>query len=454
MAHGTTQGSFATTFGGTLLRPGDPGYDDARRVHNGMIDKRPAVIARCRTAADVVEAVRLGRADDLEISVRGGGHNVAGRAVTDGGVMIDLADMRAIVVDADARTVRVEGGVTWSELNDAAAAHGLATTGGVVSSTGVAGLTLGGGLGWLMSVHGLAVDNLLSVQVVTAAGDLLTASATEHPDLFWALRGGGGNFGVAVSFEFRLHELASVFGGLVAHPLSAAGDLLRFHREFTASVPDELTVFAALVHAPDGSGVPLAAFAVCHAGDPASCEDDLRPLLEFGTPVMTQLGRMPYPAINAMLDDGFPKGALNYWKSSFVEAMDDELVDTIVERFASAPSAMTQVVFEHLHGAATRIGVDATAVPHREPGFNCLIASVWTDPAASDENIEWTRGTYAAITPRLRPRRYVGYLDDDDLADAIEAAYGPNYPRLAAIKRTYDPDNVFHLNHNVPPAAA
>ena len=452
MMQRTIPDTFAAEFSGTLLTPDDPGYEEARRVHNGIVDKRPAFIARCRNAADVAEAVRFGRAAGLEISVRGGGHNVAGRAVTEGGVMIDLAEMRGIHVDPDARTVRAEGGVTWSELNDAAATHGLATTGGVVSSTGVAGLTLGGGLGWLMSVHGLAVDNLVSVDVVTASGELLTASEAQQPDLFWALRGGGGNFGVAVSFEFRLHELPSVYGGLVAHPLSAAGDLLRFYREFTASVPDELTVFAALVHAPDGSGVPLAAFAVCHAGEPERCADDLRALLEFGSPVMTQLERMPYPAINAMLDGGFPKGALNYWKSSFVQGMDDELIDTIVDRFTSSPSAMTQVVFEHFHGAATRIPVGQTAVPHREPGYNCLIASVWTESAASDENIEWTRATYAAIKPQLRSRRYLGYLDDDDLADAIEAAYGPNYPRLAAIKRTYDPDNIFHLNHNVPPS--
>jgi len=452
MMQRTIQDTFAAEFSGTLLTADDPGYEDARRVHNGIVDKRPALIARCRDAADVVVAVKFARATGLEISVRGGGHNVAGRAVTEGGVMIDLAEMRGIHVDPDARTVQADGGVTWSELNDAAATHGLATTGGVVSSTGVAGLTLGGGLGWLMAVHGLAVDNLVSVDVVTASGELLTASEAQHPDLFWALRGGGGNFGVAVSFEFRLHDLPSVYGGLVAHPLSAAGDLLRFYREFTASVPDELTVFAALVHAPDGSGVPLAAFAVCHAGAPEGCEHDLRPLLEFGSPVMTQLGRMPYPAINAMLDDGFPKGALNYWKSSFVQGINDELIDTIVDRFASSPSAMTQVVFEHLHGAATRIPVEQTAVPHRQPGYNCLIASVWTEPAASDENIEWTRETYAAIKPQLRSRRYLGYLDDDDLADAIEAAYGPNYPRLAAIKRTYDPDNIFHLNHNVPPS--
>ena len=317
--------SLAATFSGLVLRPGEDGYDEARRIHNGLIDKRPALIARCRGTADIIDALRFARESGLEISVRGGGHNVAGRAVTDGGVMIDLSLMKGIYVDPKARTARAEGGVSWREFNRETAVHGLATTGGVISTTGIAGLTLGGGIGWLLGKHGLSVDNLLSVEVVTAAGEVLTASADEHPDLFWALRGGGGNFGVAASFEFRLHPLQQVFGGLVAHPFHAAKEALRFYGEFTKSVPDELSVFAGVVHAPDGSGVPLVAFIICHAGSQHQAEADLRPLLGFGSPAMVQVGPMPYPAVNMMLDGGFPKGALNYWKASFVRALDTDL---------------------------------------------------------------------------------------------------------------------------------
>jgi FAD/FMN-containing dehydrogenase len=444
--------ALATTFSGVLLRPGDDGYEEARRIHNGLIDKRPALIARCRGTADIVDAIGFGRESRLEISVRGGGHNVAGRAVTDGGVMIDLSLMKGIHVDPGARTVRAQGGVTWREFNRETAVHGLATTGGVISTTGIAGLTLGGGLGSLMGKYGLSVDNLLSAELVTAGGDVLTANANEHPDLFWALRGGGGNFGVTASFEFRLHPLQQVFGGLVVHPFTAAKEALRFYREFTASVPDELALFGALVHAPDGSGVPLAAFVICHSGSPQKAEADLQPLLKFGSPTMVQVGPMPYPAVNMLLDGGFPRGALNYWKSSFIRALDDKTIDVMVDRFAGCPSPMSGIVIEHFHGAVTRVGVSDTAVPHREPGFNLLIASVWMDPATTDENIAWTRATYAALEPHFQHRRYVNYLGDDEAGDAVRAAYGPNYSRLAEVKRRYDPQNLFRLNQNIKPA--
>ncbi len=446
--------ALAAKFSGVLLRPGDRVYEEARRIHNGLIDKRPASIARCLGVADIAEAVGFARESGLEVSVRGGGHNVAGRAVTDGGVMIDLSLMKGIHVDPKARTARAQGGVTWREFNRETAVHGLATTGGVISTTGVAGLTLGGGLGWLMGKYGLAVDNLLSVELVTASGDMLTAGSDEHSGLFWALRGGGGNFGVAASFEFRLHPLAQVFGGLVAHPFTAAKEALRFYREFTASVPDELSVFAGLVHAPDGSGVKLAAFIICHAGSQEQAEADLRPLLTFGSPAVSQVGPMPYPAVNTMLDAGFPKGALNYWKSSFIRALDDKAIDAMVDRFARCPSPMSGIVLEHFHGAVTRVGATETAVPHREPGYNLLLASVWMDPATTDANIAWTRATYAALEPHFARRRYVNYLGDDEAGDAVRAAYGPNYSRLAEVKRRYDPDNLFRLNQNIEPAAA
>jgi FAD/FMN-containing dehydrogenase len=365
--------------------------------------------------------------------------------------MIDLSPMKGVHVNPSARTVRAQGGVTWREFNRETGVHGLATTGGVISTTGVAGLTLGGGLGWLLGKYGLSVDNLLSVELVTATGEVLNVTAKEHPDLFWALRGGGGNFGIAASFEFRTHPCRQVFGGLVAHPLPAAKDVLRFYRDFTAKVPDELTVFAALVHAPDGSGAPLAALIVCHCGDLERAEKDVRPLLQFGTPALAQVGPMPYPAINMMLDDAFPRGALNYWKSSFVKTLDDNVIGVMVDRFAACPSPMTGIVLEHFHGAVTRIGVSDTAVPHREPGYNLLIASVWMDPGTTGDNIAWTRAAYAALEPHFAGRQYVNYLGDDEATDAIENAYGRNYARLVEIKRRYDPGNLFRLNQNIAP---
>jgi FAD/FMN-containing dehydrogenase len=366
--------------------------------------------------------------------------------------MIDLAEMRAVVVDPEARSVRVQGGANWSELNAATGEHGFAVTGGAISTTGVAGLTLGGGLGWLMGLHGLAADNLLSVELVTAEGDVLTVTGDSHPDLFWALRGGGGNFGVATTLEFRLHPVSMVTGGLVAHPFAAAGEMLRFYREFTTTAPDELSVFSGLVHAPDGSGMKLAAMVVCHAGTPEQAQEDLAPLLAFGPPAMVEVGPMPYPVMNTLLDDAFPAGALNYWRSSFVRELEDGFIDAAVEAYAATPSPMSAVLLEHFHGAVTRIPVDAAAVPHREPGYNLLVAGVWTEPSANEENIAWARGTHDALRPYLADRRWLNYLGDDDAGDAVRAAYGPNYERLVEVKRRYDPENVFRLNHNVDPS--
>jgi FAD/FMN-containing dehydrogenase len=436
---------------GPVVSPEQAGYDEARAIHNGLVDKRPALIVRCRATGDVVAALEFARGAGLEVSVRGGGHNVGGRAVTDGGLMISLADMKDVAVDPARATVTAQGGVTWGELNDAAGAHGLAVTGGVISTTGIAGYTLGGGLGWLMAKHGLAADNLLSVELVTAAGEVLDVDAESHPDLFWALRGGGGNFGVAASFTYRLHPVSMVTGGLIAHPIEAAAELLRFYRDAVADASDELTVFAGLVHAPDGSGAKLAALVVFHAGDPDAAERELAPFKDFGSPVMVQVGPMPYPQMNTLLDAGYPAGALNYWLSSFTRGLPDALIDTAAERFATVPSAMGAMLFEHFHGAVTRIGESETAVPHREPGWNLLVPSVWTDPADTDANIRWTRETFAALGPQFATRRWLNYLGDDQGDDAIRAAYGPNYERLRDIKRHYDPDNVFHLNHNIAP---
>jgi len=435
---------------GTVLAPGRQGYDEARAVHNGMIDKRPAVIVRARAATDVAAAIGAARRAGLEVSVRGGGHNVAGRAVADGGLMIYLAEMRAVSVDPARQTVTAQGGATWAELNDAAGEHGLAVTGGAVSSTGVAGLTLGGGLGWLMGRQGLAADNLIEVELVDADGQVRRVDEASDPDLFWALRGGGGNFGVATALTFRVQSLPMVTGGLIGHPIDAAPDLLRFYRDAVADVSDDLTVFAALVHAPDGSGVKLAAMAVCHAGTPEEADRELAPFLGFGSPAVVQVGRMPYPVMNTLLDAGYPAGSLNYWLSSFTDGLPDALIDTAVERFTTVPSPMTAILFEHFHGAVARVDPTATAVPHRQPGWNLVLPSVWTDPAANEANIAWTRDTFAAMRPHLGGGRWLNYLGDDQ-DGAIAAAYGPNYERLREIKRRHDPENVFHLNHNIKP---
>jgi FAD/FMN-containing dehydrogenase len=436
---------------GPVHGPDDEGYDAARAVHNGLIDRKPALIVRCRRTSDVVAALALARGAGLEVSIRGGGHNVAGRAVTDGGVMIDLAEMKGVAVDPDQATAKVEGGVSWGELNDAAHEHGLAVTGGAISTTGIAGYTLGGGLGWLMAKHGLAADNLLGVELVTADGEVLQVDDASHPDLFWALRGGGGNFGVATTFTYRLHPLKMVTGGLIAHPIDAAPDLLRFYRDAVANCSDDLTVFAAVVHAPDGSGMKLSAMVVFHTGDADEAERELEPFKTWGSPVVVEVGPMPYPVMNTILDEGYPEGSLNYWLSSFTRGLPDELIDIVVERFATVPSPMSAILFEHFHGAVTRVGVTETAVPHRDEGWNLLIPSVWTDPADTEANITWSRETFAAMRPHFGTGRWLNYLGDDQAGDAIRAAYGPNYDRLVEVKRKYDPENVFHLNHNIAP---
>ena len=442
--------AFAGSVSGSVLLPDDDGYEEARRIHNGLIDRQPAVIVRCAGATDVAEAVKLARSSGLEISVRGGGHNVAGRAVAEGGLMIDLSPMRGIHVDPAARTARAQGGVLWAELNREAHAHGLAVTGGAISSTGIAGYTLGGGLGWLMAKHGLGCDNLLGVELVTADGEILNVDDASHPDLMWALRGGGGNFGVAASLVYRLHPVSMVTGGLIAHPIDAAGDMLRFYRDAIAGASDDLSVFAGLVHAPDGSGMKLAAMVVFHTGPPEEAERDLAPFKSWGSPLVVEVGPMPYPVMNTLLDAAYPKGALNYWLSSFTTGLSDDLIDAMTERFASVPSPMTVILLEHFHGAVTRIGPTDTAIPHRDEGWNLLLPSEWADPADTEANIAWTKDTYAVLSEHFSGGRWLNYLGDDQ-DDAISAAYGPNYERLVEVKRRHDPDNVFHLNHNIVP---
>jgi FAD/FMN-containing dehydrogenase len=442
---------FAGRFSGPLLQPGDREYDEARRVHNGLVDKRPALIARCRGTADIVEAVHLARALGLEVAIRGGGHNVAGRATIDDGLMIDLSPMKGIHVDPATRTTRAQGGVTWAEYNRETQAHGLASTGGVVSTTGIAGLTLGGGLGWLLGKHGLAVDNLLSVQLVTADGRILTASEYEHPDLFWGLRGGGGNFGVAASFAYRVHAVGPrITGGLVAHPLPRARDALQFYRDVTASAPDELTAFAGLLHAPDGA--KIATIVACHCGTPEHGEAAVSPIKAFGPPVMDVLGPTSYCQMNSMLDTFYPRGAFNYWKSNFLATLSADAIDTMLDCYEKCPSPMSQLMLEHVHGAAVRVGADDTAFPHRTAAYNLLVLGQWMDPADGARCMAWVRETFAAMQPFMAAGRYVNYLDDEERGDPVAAAYGSNYPRLQQLKAKYDPENFFHMNQNIRPA--
>lgn len=444
----------AAGFKGQVLRPSDIGFEDARKVHNGLVDKRPALIARCRAVSDVVAALDAARKLGLEIAVRGGGHNVAGRATVDGGVMIDLSPMKGVVVDPKGRTARAQGGATWADLNPATQTHGLAVTGGVVSATGVGGLTLGGGIGWLMGKYGLALDNLRSVELVTADGEVLQVDGQSQPDLFWALRGGGGNFGVATSFEFDLHAVGpTVVGGPIAHPMARARETLEFFRDATRSLADEQILFAALTHAPDGSGAPVAAMVTCHCGPLAEAEKAVRPLKRFGSPIVDGVGPVAYEQLNTALDAGFPKGALSYWKSSFLAELSDAAIGTLIDCFARCPTPMGQLLIEHLHGAVTRVGVGETAFPHRKEGYNLLILAQWTDRADTAACIEWARETAALMRPFFAAGRYVNYLDDDETGDPVAAAYGPNYRRLQKIKTRYDPANLFRMNQNIRPLA-
>jgi len=447
-------GELGAKFAGRLLPPTDDAYDEARRVHNGLIDKRPALIAQCRGMADIVDAVQLARRLQLDVAVRGGGHNVAGRATIDGGLIIDLSPMKGIHVDAKAHTARAEGGVTWGEFNRETQLHGLATTGGVVSTTGMAGLTLGGGIGWLMSKYGLALDNLRSMDLVTADGRVLRASADEHTDLFWAVRGGGGNFGIAASFEFRLHTVGPmVTGGLVCWPLKDGKDVLKLFRELAILAPDDLMLVATVVGAPDGSGTKLAAIAASHCGSLRDGEAAVRPLKAFPTPVIDTVAPMTYCELNAMLDASYPKGARNYWKSHFLPDLTDEAMQTMIECYERCPSPMSAILLEHFHGAAARVGVGETAFPLRSPGYNFLVLSQWTNPTDDEQCIAWARETYAAMQPFVGLGRYVNYLDDDEPGDPAVAAYGPNYRRLREIKAKYDPENFFHMNQNIRPSS-
>lgn len=441
------------TFLGPILVPETPTYDDVRRVHNGHVDKRPAIIARCRGVADIADAIRFARAKGLEISVRGGGHNVGGRAVVDNALMIDLSLMKGIHINPSTRTAVVEGGVIWKEFNREAQLHGLATTGGVIGTTGVAGLTLGGGLGWLMTKYGMALDNLLAVNLVLADSSFVRASEEDHPDLFWAVRGGGGNFGVAASFEFRLHKVGPlVIGGLVAFPFAEARKVLAGYRTTASAATDDLMLVGGLTTAPDGSGTRISAIAACHTGAATDAEAIAAKIKTIGTVAVDAMGPIPYTALNGMLDAAFPRGAFNYWKSVFLPRLDEQVIETLVTSYEKCPVPTSSLLLENFHGAASRVPVDATAYALRDVGFNVLIMGQWLDQTKEVETVAWVRETFAALQPFAAERRYMNYLgSDEDPNAAAAAAYGPNLARLRQLKRSYDPQNIFHHNLNIEP---
>ena len=438
---------------GSLLLPTDAGYDEARRIWNGMIDRRPAMIVRCAGAADVMAAVRLANAHHLVVAVKGGGHNIAGNAVCQDGLMIDLSAMRGIYVDPGARTARVEGGATWGDFDAETQAFGLATTGGLISTTGVAGLTLGGGIGWLMGSYGLSCDNLLSLDVVTADGERVTASAEHNPELFWGLKGGGGNFGVVTSFEFRLFPVAPLFAGMLLHSLDRAAEALTHFRDFVQDAPDQVGALAGFVTAPDGSRV--LALILVYNGPVEDGERVFQSLREFGPPILDNLAPTPYRTIQTLFDAGAPPGLRNYWKSSFLNSLPPDAMATLVERFRKAPSSLCKMFIECIGGEASRVARDDTVFDHRSSPFNLLILGGWELAADDEENIAWTRETWQVMQPYAAQGVYVNYLNQetDEGGERIKAAYGPKkFARLATLKAKYDPGNLFRMNQNVPPA--
>jgi len=444
---------------GDVVLPGDAQYDEARQIWNATIDKHPAVIVRCATTADVVLAVNLAREQGLTLAVRGGGHNIAGNALCDDGMVIDLSRMKAAKVDAAARRVTIEGGALLADLDAATQAHGLATPVGINSTTGIAGLTLGGGFGWLSRKHGLTVDNLESAEVVTAAGEVVRASATEHPDLFWALRGGSGNFGVVTRFEFRLHPVGpEVLSGLIVYPLSQAKAVLRGYREFVASAPDELSVWSVVRQAPPlpflppevhGKGVVV--LALLYAGDPKKGEPLVAPLRTFGTPVGEHVGVQPYTAWQQAFDPLLTAGARNYWKSHNFATLADGLFDAVIDYIERQPSPQCEIFFGALGGATMRPATDSAAYPHRDAQFVMNVHGRWENAADDERCIRWARDFFKASAPFATGGAYVNFLTADE-GDRVRAAYGSNYDRLAGVKRKYDAKNLFHVNQNIAPA--
>ncbi len=438
---------FRGAFRGEVIGPGDAGYDSARRIWNASIDKRPGLVARCSGTADVVAAVNFGRDNDLLTAVRGGGHNVGGRALCDGGLVIDLSNMRGIHVDAPKKTVRVQGGATLGDVDHETHLFGLAVPAGIVSKTGIAGLTLGGGVGWLIRKYGLTIDNVLSFEVVTAAGKVVTASTGENIDLFWALRGGGGNFGVVTSFEFRAHAVSTVLGGLLVHPRSEAVSVLRSFRDFMRTAPDELTAYCALLHGPDGN--PIVGIIACYCGEIEEGERVLQPLRSLPSTLLDAIQPLPFPAMQSMLDASFPDGNHNYWKSSMLQDLSDDAIFALVDQSNQMTSPLSSVVVEYYGGAASRVSNSETAFPHRQAPWDIVIAAQWANPAETPKHRAWARGVADAMQPYSTGAHILAALDEDDV---VNTAFGANLEKLAWIKKTYDPANFFRVNQNIKPA--
>jgi FAD/FMN-containing dehydrogenase len=434
---------------GELLGPDDGGYNAARSVWNAMVDRRPALIVRCAGVADVINSVNFARTNNLPVSVRGGGHNVAGSAVCDDGMMLDLSRMKSVRVDPMSRTGRAEPGLVWGEFDRETQAFGLATTGGICSKTGIAGLTLGGGYGWLMRKSGLALDNLVSVDVIGADGQLRKASSTENADLFFGVRGAHSNFGVVTSLEYRLHVVGpTVLAGMVLHPLEKAREALKFYRKYNSETPDEMSAWAALLTSPDGH--PMLAILACYIGPIEAGEKVVQPLKEFGPPVADMIQPMPYVKFQSLLDESFPRGRYNYWKSNLLRELNDDAMDRLVEGFKSVTSPYSSVLIEQLGGAVSRVKKDESAFSHRTSPYDLVSMPMWSDPAESEKHIRWADDLWTAMQPFSSGGVYVNYLGNEG-EERVKAAYGTNYERLVSLKNKYDPMNLFRFNQNIRP---
>ena len=414
-----------------------------------MIDRKPAMIAQCLNSNDVVQAVKFARKNNLVVSVRGGGHNVTGNAVCDRGITIDLSLMRVVEVDPGRQIAAVQTGATWGDFDKATQQYGLASTGGLISTTGVAGLTLGGGVGWLVRKHGLCCDNLIGVEIITADGSLLNISTKENPELFWGIRGGGGNFGIVTSMKFRLHKLGKVIGGMIIHPQNTAKEVIQFYREFMKTAPDELTLYTGLLTSPDG--FPIVAYVGCYSGEMEKANEVLKPLRDFGTPLADQMQPMAYIELQSMLDAAFPKGNRYYWKSGFLKELSDDAIDTIVSNAASIPSPYSAIILEYYGGVSAHEPEGGTSYPHRQSEYDLVIISNWLNPGDDEKNITWARAFFDAMDPFLSHRVYMNALGVEG-DDRVKEAYGGNYDRLVALKNKYDPQNLFCMNQNIKPA--
>ena len=449
---------FGESLLGELILPGDEGYDRGRRVWNGMIDKHPALIAYCGDVDDVIKSVNFARNHGLLTALRSGGHNVAGNAVCDDGIVIDLSRMKRIKVNAVSRSAWAQAGLTWGEFDRATQTVGLATTGGIVSRTGIAGLTLGGGIGWLMRKFGVTCDNLLSANIVTADGRLLTVSSHENQDLYWGLRGGGGNFGIVTEFEYRLHQIGPVLAGTVYYPADKVREILRFYRDYIAAIPDELTTMFAYMAAsgtPSLSklpvGSPAAAIHVCYAGSVEAGKKILQPLREVGPPLEDAVRIMPYVNLQTMLDSGAPPNQYNFWKSSYLKNLSDEAIEVLAAHCDAITSPLSQVHLQHLEGQVRRVGEDEMAFSHRAVLCALNIVTKWVDLRESEKHIQWTRDFEASMRPFSTGGVYVNFLGEEG-EDRVKAAYGrAKYDRLVTLKNKYDPTNFFRLNQNINP---